>query len=302
MAPAVRSLGLYDLLAPEFLAGFSFPSYIDQYLSLLSVSGLTMTSDDSGVLYTGTVYFPTGGNNSAPVTQHNDPSGAVFEWSDVNFQFRLRVWREGSSDLQSVVNAISSGSGNLQALFNGFGSVASNSSTTASEYPGLSFRLELLLSLLTFHLGKDWVPGKMDSSYHVVPDTTTKSDVRILLPKMLLRYEQSENFSQAPRMRVLLRSKIGLCAPLSTLRRCPREHLRMTRGRCGSLLLHRDGLEPSTPCRSPDALRFPPDCVAKLKNERAGKYRNLPVAMGFRRYDTLRRPYKGSRSEIRLIM
>src|ERR1700687_4726778 len=50
----------------------------------------------------------------------------------------------------------------------------------------------------------------------------------------------------------------GLCAPLSTLRRCPRGHLRMTRGRCGSLLLHRDGLAPSTPCRSPGALRFSP--------------------------------------------
>src|SRR6476661_6384366 len=50
----------------------------------------------------------------------------------------------------------------------------------------------------------------------------------------------------------------GLCAPLSTLRRCPRGHLRMTRGRCGSLLLHRDGLAPSTPCRSPGALRIDP--------------------------------------------
>src|SRR6476619_1681271 len=50
----------------------------------------------------------------------------------------------------------------------------------------------------------------------------------------------------------------GLCAPLSTLRRCPRGHLRMTRGRCGSLLLHRDGLAPSTPCRSPGALRVLP--------------------------------------------
>src|SRR5450631_3189666 len=50
----------------------------------------------------------------------------------------------------------------------------------------------------------------------------------------------------------------GLCAPLSTLRRCPRGHLRMTRGRCGSLLLHRDGLAPSTPCRSPGALRVTP--------------------------------------------
>src|ERR1700688_4205522 len=53
----------------------------------------------------------------------------------------------------------------------------------------------------------------------------------------------------------------GLCAPLSTLRRCPRGHLRMTRGRCGSLLLHRDGLAPSTPCRSPGALRFTPEAT-----------------------------------------
>jgi hypothetical protein len=41
--------------------------------------------------------------------------------------------------------------------------------------------------------------------------------------------------------------------PLSTLRRDPRGPLRMTRGRCGSLLLHREGLAPSTPCRSPGA-------------------------------------------------
>src|SRR5450755_1558401 len=50
----------------------------------------------------------------------------------------------------------------------------------------------------------------------------------------------------------------GLCAPLSTLRQYPRGYLRMTRGRCGSLLLHRDGLAPSTPCRSPGALQSTP--------------------------------------------
>jgi hypothetical protein len=50
----------------------------------------------------------------------------------------------------------------------------------------------------------------------------------------------------------------GLCAPLSTLRQYPHGYLRMTRGRCGSLFLHRDGLAPSTPCRSPGALRSTP--------------------------------------------
>src|SRR6476619_4587114 len=51
----------------------------------------------------------------------------------------------------------------------------------------------------------------------------------------------------------------GLCAPLSTLRQYPHGYLRMTRGRCGSLLLHRDGLAPSTPCRSPGALCSTPE-------------------------------------------
>ena len=47
----------------------------------------------------------------------------------------------------------------------------------------------------------------------------------------------------------------GLYAPLPTLRRHPREWRRTARGRCGSLLLHRSGLAPPTPCRSPGALR-----------------------------------------------
>jgi len=45
----------------------------------------------------------------------------------------------------------------------------------------------------------------------------------------------------------------GLCSPLPTLRRRPRGSLRTARGRCGSLLLHRSGLAPPTPCRSPGA-------------------------------------------------
>src|SRR3982074_2110606 len=45
----------------------------------------------------------------------------------------------------------------------------------------------------------------------------------------------------------------GLCPPLPTLRARPRGRQRTARGRCGSLLLHRNGLAPSTPCRSPGA-------------------------------------------------
>src|SRR5205807_4009256 len=45
----------------------------------------------------------------------------------------------------------------------------------------------------------------------------------------------------------------GLHTPLSTLHVRPHGRPRMTRGRCGSLLLHRNGLAPPTPCRSPGA-------------------------------------------------
>ena len=48
-------------------------------------------------------------------------------------------------------------------------------------------------------------------------------------------------------------SMAGLHVPLPTLRRRPRGRLRTARGRCGLLILHRNGLAPSTPCRSPGA-------------------------------------------------
>src|SRR6267142_6073141 len=59
--------------------------------------------------------------------------------------------------------------------------------------------------------------------------------------------------ASAPRIGIFRGSMAGLRAPLSTLRRNPRGQLRMTRGRCGSLLLHRKRLALSTPCRSPGA-------------------------------------------------
>ena len=53
-------------------------------------------------------------------------------------------------------------------------------------------------------------------------------------------------------------SMAGLRPPLPTLRRRPYGRHRTARGRCGSLLLHRVGLSPTTPCRSPGALRIRP--------------------------------------------
>ena len=62
---------------------------------------------------------------------------------------------------------------------------------------------------------------------------------------------------QHPGLHCFRRSIPRLYAPLSTLRVLPRGSVpRITRGQCGSLLLHRDGLAPSTSCRSPGAPRL----------------------------------------------
>ncbi len=50
-------------------------------------------------------------------------------------------------------------------------------------------------------------------------------------------------------------SMAGLRIPLPTLRPQPYGCQRTARGRCGLLCLHRAGLSPATPCRSPGALR-----------------------------------------------
>src|SRR6516225_3189452 len=70
----------------------------------------------------------------------------------------------------------------------------------------------------------------------------------------------------------------GLYAPLPTLRSHPRGGLRTDRGRRGLLLLHRSGLSPHTPCRSPGALTRVAACtLAQSPN-------SWPLSGGFRHF------------------
>ena len=74
--------------------------------------------------------------------------------------------------------------------------------------------------------------------------------------------------------------------PLSTLRVQPRGCPRMTRGQCGSLLLHRKGLAPSTPCRSPGASHTFPETgkfigIVTVKNTHGQTYvSQFPFSVG----------------------
>ncbi len=214
MSASVRSLTLFDLLAPQFLLGFSFPDYIDKYLSLLSISDLQTTSDDSAVLYTGIVYFLSSPPGTPP--QHTDPSGAVFDFHDISIRFRLLVPRSGASFIRTAVNDIPSlvFPPSLSSLRDDvFGTVGSPSGPT--DFPGVAFQLELLLNLFTFHMGPNWQPAIQNPDFTISPNpgSPPQSDVRILLPQILLRYTQVEDFAKPPDFEVAAWGDPGFDAP-----------------------------------------------------------------------------------------
>jgi hypothetical protein len=211
MAASVKPLGLYDLLAPQFLAGFQFPDYIDKYLSLLAVAELQTTSDANGILYNGTVFFPSS-PGSRPVLQHREPSGRVFDFHDLTLQFRLLVPRAGSGPVKDVIDAVAAVPPlkPVKDLVDALGAQAAS----PSDYPGIAFQLELLLSGLQFHLGENWKPGKMGSDGFLTIDPDVKSDdVRILLPKVLLRYQQGQDFKTDPSFKAASWGNPGYDAP-----------------------------------------------------------------------------------------
>lgn len=209
-------LGLYELLAPQFLLGFA--DYIDKYLSILSVDVLRASNDESGIVYRGSASF--GGEGEAlPEPKHEDPSGAVFEWrKDLGIEFRLTIPRDGSRAISDILNSggpspLDQITQELTELFSTFGNF-DQTDTNPTEYPGFRFRLELLIPNLTFHLGKSWVPGMLDNNGRVVHDPAySGKDVRILLPKAVLEYEQGDDPTKQIKFRFKSWGNSGFDAP-----------------------------------------------------------------------------------------
>jgi hypothetical protein len=210
MSATVKPLNLYDLLAPQFLAGFQFPDYIDEYLSLLAVADLQMASDDDAILYAGTVFFPNK-PGSPPVLAHRPPSGALFDFHDLTLRFRLRIPRAGSAKVQSLINAGGNSIQSLKDATDAFGTPGA----TPTDYPGVAFELELLLTFLTFHLPKSWKPALYNpTSYEVTLDPApAHDDVRIVLPKGIFTYSQGQDFSKPPDFRLNSWGDAGFDAP-----------------------------------------------------------------------------------------
>ncbi len=167
---SATKLGLYELLAPQFLAGFTFPPNVDRYLAFLSVEELRTSFDDSGVVYSGRVSFG-GEGEAAPEREHQSPDGGVLRWDDVFVDFRLTIPRDGAAIIDTASQDIIGVLPEFSDLFDQFGPVE-QSIAVATEFPGIRFRLELLLSALVFHLPKDtWVAGEVGPDFKIRPST-----------------------------------------------------------------------------------------------------------------------------------
>src|SRR5215813_12092670 len=132
-------LGLLDLIRPQFLIDFRLPDEIHDIVSFLRVAELDSAWDETGVVHTGKALFE-GAAGASPVPVQKRPSGEVFEWGDINVQFRLTIPRNGAPDLKQVIDkAANIGGaggpiGNLQTTVNRWGTVPATGQS--SDYPG----------------------------------------------------------------------------------------------------------------------------------------------------------------------
>src|SRR3712207_3736142 len=100
-------LGLLDLIKPQFLIDFRLPEEVHNIVSFLRVAELETAWDETGVVHTGKAVFE-GEAGASPVPVQKRPSGELFEWGDVNVEFRLTIPRTGSPDLKTVIDKAAS--------------------------------------------------------------------------------------------------------------------------------------------------------------------------------------------------
>jgi hypothetical protein len=213
---ALNEMLLYELLTPFFLTGFRFTEEADSFLRFLAIDELHMSSDNAAVVYVGKVKFvEVGGQTSS--RSFSPPGGSLIEWDDFTLTFRLTVPRDGAAFINTTLTSAAAANVNLSqlnSLFNDLGSIEGTAGAP-TEYPGVRFRLELLLSLMSFNLGDDWLPGKVDpGTRRVVPDPDASSHrVKFVLPKMVLEYEQGDDLNLPPAFRMKSWGSTGFDSP-----------------------------------------------------------------------------------------
>ncbi|SDD21319.1 DUF6603 domain-containing protein [Niabella drilacis] len=215
-----RKLGLFDLLAPQYLAGIQLPQQVSSYLSILAVDELNSFYDDNFVVYTGTASFEDSGSGTAEVV-HEEPSGTRFTWEKKNLGFRMMIPRDGAEFVDMAANSSSDGKlPQVAALLNDLRPQPDADMDVLPvqvvDYPAVAFRLELLIDVLNFSLGDTWKPGTIDPSNNRVkidPEHASER-VTISLPKVLISYTQTDNANDLnPQVKIESWGVAGFDAP-----------------------------------------------------------------------------------------
>src|SRR4030095_13003658 len=103
-------------------------------------------------------------------------------------RFRLTVPRDGATFINSAAAPLTQLAGLLDVFLPVDQAASTASSSGASEYPGVRFRLELMLDEAHFELSDDWKPGKLDADHRVVRDATIQGPCRIGLRTGVIAY------------------------------------------------------------------------------------------------------------------
>jgi hypothetical protein len=197
-------------LTPYFLAGFTFPDEADEFLSKLGVSDLTAAFDETASVFTGTLQF-----GDAPRQQRMGKAG--FRWDEIEVRFRLTVPRDGATFINTAATTLTQLAGLLDVFLPVDQIAPTETSSGATEYPGVRFRLELMLDEAHFELSDDWRPGKLDADRRVVRDTTIQGPCRIVLPKVVIAYEQTDDFQSPPTLNLSSWGGGGFDSPSTVL-------------------------------------------------------------------------------------
>lgn len=198
-------LSLINLITPQYLAGIQLPAQLQEYLGVVGVDQLETFYTDNEIVYTGKASL--GLNNQGSTTQLNSNNGSSFSWDTPTIHFRMFVPRNGAEFIEAAANDFDTSdpgsAGNLpqvSALLNDLlpsPDQDMDATDVITDFPAVSFRIELLIDVLNFTLGDVWKPGKIDPVDNRVRIDTSITDpnqqrVKIRLPKVVLSYSQGD--------------------------------------------------------------------------------------------------------------
>lgn len=200
-----RKLGIFDLLAPQYLAGIQLPQQVQNYLAVLGIDEFNSFYNDRFVVYTGTSSFEGDGSGTAEVV-HEEPNGSRFTWERKNIHFRMMVPRDGAEYVDRAANDFDPSDGTddgklpvVSALLNDLRPQPDSDMdvvpASVVDFPAVAFRLELLVDVLNFSLGNEWKPGIINTADNRIKIDPAHANERVVisLPKVLISYTQGDD-------------------------------------------------------------------------------------------------------------